>query len=46
LDSMTIMATLLEIEDSFAPVTFSERSIADLMTLRDIAVYIDRERTK
>lgn len=43
LDSLDAMSVILEIEEEFAPVTFSERAAEDLKTLRDVAAYIDRQ---
>ncbi|PYV11114.1 MAG: hypothetical protein DMG23_05265 [Acidobacteria bacterium] len=43
LDSIDAMAVILEIEQEFAPVTFSERAAEELKTLRDVASYIDRQ---
>lgn len=43
LDSFDMMAVILEIEETFAPVTIADKSAEELMTLREVAVYIDRE---
>lgn len=43
LDSFDMMAVILEIEKTFAPVTMADKSAEELMTLREVAVYIDRE---
>ena len=43
LDSFDMMEVILEIEESFAPVTIAEKSAEELMTLRDVAIYIERE---
>ncbi len=43
LDSFDLMTAILEIEEAFAPVTISDKSAEELLTLRDLAAYIDRE---
>jgi acyl carrier protein len=43
LDSFDLMTVILEIEEAFAPVTISDKSAEELLTLRDLAAYIDRE---
>ncbi len=43
LDSFDSMAVVLEIEETFAPVTIADKSAQELMTLREVAAYIDRE---
>ena len=43
LDSFDIMEVILEIEETFAPVSIADRSAEELMTLRDVAQYIDSE---
>lgn len=43
LDSFDQMTVILEIEEAFAPVTVSDKSAEDLLTLRELAAYIDRE---
>ena len=43
LDSFTIMSVILEIEEAFAPVTLSDTPLEELLTLRDVAAYIDGE---
>lgn len=43
LDSFDMMAVILEIEETFAPVTIADKSAEELMTLHEVAVYIDRE---
>ncbi len=46
LDSLTLMTTMLDIEDVFAPVILSDKSFEELRTLHDIAAYIDSEMTQ
>jgi acyl carrier protein len=43
LDSFDLMTVILEIEEAFAPVTISDKSAEELLTLRDLAAYIDSE---
>lgn len=43
LDSFDLMTAILEIEEAFSPVTISDKSAEELLTLRDLAAYIDRE---
>ena len=43
LDSFDIMEVILEIEETFAPVSIAGKSAEELMTLRDVAHYIDSE---
>lgn len=43
LDSFDIMEVILEIEETFTPVSIADRSAEELMTLRDVAHYIDSE---
>jgi len=43
LDSFDIMEVILEIEETFAPVSIADKSAEELMTLRDVAHYIDSE---
>lgn len=43
LDSFDVMEVILEIEETFAPVTIADKSAGELMTLREVAHYIDRE---
>ncbi len=43
LDSFDIMTVILEIEETFAPVTIADKSAEELLTLREVADYIDRE---
>lgn len=43
LDSFDQMTVILEIEEVFAPVTISDKSAEELLTLRELAAYIDRE---
>ena len=43
LDSFDIMTVILEIEEAFAPVTIADKSAEELLTLREVADYIDRE---
>ncbi len=43
LDSFDIMTVILEIEEAFAPVTISDKSAEELLTLGEVADYIDRE---
>ncbi len=45
LDSFDLMAVVLEIEEAFAPVTVSDKSAEELKTLREVAAYIDHERS-
>ena len=37
------MTVILEIEEAFAPVTISDKSAEELLTLRELAAYIDGE---
>jgi acyl carrier protein len=43
LDSFDLMAVILEVEESFKPVSFADKSAQDLRTLREVAAYIDHE---
>jgi len=43
LDSFDQMTVILEIEEAFAPVTISDKSAEELLTLRELATYIDGE---
>lgn len=43
LDSFDIMEVILEIEETFAPVSIAGKSAEELMTLHDVAHYIDSE---
>jgi acyl carrier protein len=43
LDSFDIMTVILEIEEVFAPVTVADKSAEEILTLREVAGYIDRE---
>ena len=43
LDSFDIMAVILEIEQTFPPVTLSDETAQNLKTLRDVATYIDEQ---
>ncbi len=43
LDSFDMMAVILEIEETFAPVTIADKSAEDMVTLREVASYIDQE---
>ena len=43
LDSFDVMEVILEIEETFAPVSIADKSAEELMTLRDVAQYIDSE---
>ena len=43
LDSFDIMEVILEIEETFAPVSIADKSAEELMTLRDVAHHIDSE---
>ena len=43
LDSFDLMTVILEIEEAFAPVTISDKSAEELLTLRELATYIDKE---
>ena len=43
LDSFDQMTVILEIEEAFAPVTISDKSAEELLTLRELAAYIDGE---
>jgi len=43
LDSFDVMEVILEIEETFAPVSIADKSAEELMTLRDVAHYIDSE---
>jgi acyl carrier protein len=44
LDSFDVLAIVLEIEERFAPISLTEAAVTELVTLRDVAAYIDRER--
>jgi acyl carrier protein len=44
LDSFDVMEVILEIEETFAPVSIADKSAEELMTLRDVAQYIDSQR--
>jgi acyl carrier protein len=44
LDSFDIMEVILEIEETFAPVSIADKSAEELMTLREVAQYIDSQR--
>jgi len=43
LDSFDLMTVILEIEEAFSPITISDKAAEDLLTLRELAAYIDRE---
>ena len=43
LDSFDVMEVILEIEETFAPVSIADKSAEELMTLREVAQYIDSE---
>jgi acyl carrier protein len=43
LDSFDIMEVILEIEETFSPVSIADKSAEELMTLRDVAHHIDSE---
>jgi len=43
LDSFDVMEVILEIEETFAPVSIADKSAGELMTLRQVAQYIDSE---
>jgi acyl carrier protein len=43
LDSFDLMTVILEIEEAFTPVTISDKSAGELLTLRELAAYIDKE---
>lgn len=43
LDSLDLLTAILEIEETFAPVTISDKSAEELLTLREVAAYIDGE---
>jgi acyl carrier protein len=43
LDSFDVMEVILEIEETFTPVSIADKSAEELMTLRDVAHYIDSE---
>jgi acyl carrier protein len=43
LDSMDTLEVAMTIERDFAPVTISDKSAGELTTLRQVAVYIERE---
>ena len=43
LDSFDMMAVILEIEETFAPVTIADKSAEDMVTLREVARHIDDE---
>ena len=43
LDSFDVMEVILEIEETFAPVSIAGKSAEELMTLREVAQYIDSE---
>ena len=43
LDSFDQMMVILEIEEAFAPVTISDKSAEEFLTLRELAAYIDGE---
>jgi acyl carrier protein len=44
LDSFDVMEVILEIEETFAPVSIADKSAEELMTLREVAQYIDSQR--
>lgn len=44
LDSFDLMSIVLEIEEAFAPVELSDKSVEELSTLREVAAYIDANR--
>jgi len=46
LDSFNIMSILVEIEETFPPVSLSHQSFDNLRTLRDVADYIRQELAK
>ena len=46
LDSFDVMEVILEIEETFAPVSIADKSAEELMTLRDVAHYIDSELSR
>jgi acyl carrier protein len=46
LDSLDMMAVILEIEKVFAPISVLDKSAAELKTLSEVAAYIDRERSR
>lgn len=41
LDSFTLMAVIMEIEQEFPPLSLADDVAADLKTLRDVAAYIE-----
>lgn len=43
LDSLDLLTAILEIEETFTPVTISDKSAEELLTLREVAAYIDGE---
>jgi acyl carrier protein len=43
LDSFDLMTVILEIEEAFTPVSISDKSAEELLTLRELAAYIDQE---
>lgn len=43
LDSFDMMAVILEIEETFAPVSIADKSAEEMVTLREVACYIDEE---
>lgn len=46
LDSFDMMGIILEIQETFAPVTIADKSAEDMVTLREVARYIDDELCK
>ncbi len=46
LDSFDVMEVILEIEETFAPVSIADKSAGELMTLREVAHYIDSELSR
>jgi acyl carrier protein len=46
LDSLDLLTAILEIEETFSPVTISDKSAEELLTLREVAAYIDGELSR
>ncbi len=43
LDSFDVMGVILEIEEAFAPASLSDEAAQELKTLRQVAIYIDKQ---
>ena len=46
LDSFDVMGVILDIEEAFDPVSISDKSAEELKTLREVAAYVDQERSR